>query len=97
MSIRKQRRKFTSEFKAKVALSAIKETETLAELSRKYDLHSNQIIKWKREFIENSSMAFEKKNEFEALEKERELLLKKIGELQMDKDFLKKSLWKLGL
>ena len=97
MSIRKQRRKFSTEFKAKVALSAIKESETLAELSRKYEVHSNQILKWKREFIENSAMAFSKKNEFEVLEKEKDNLLKKVGELQMDNDFLKKSLWKLGL
>ena len=97
MSIRKQRRKFSTEFKARVALSAIKESETLAELSRKYEVHSNQILKWKREFIENSAMAFSKKNEFELLEKEKDNLLKKVGELQMDNDFLKKSLWKLGL
>lgn len=97
MSTRKQRRKFTSEFKAKVALAAIKETETLAELSIKHEVHSNQILKWKKEFIENSSMAFAKKNEFEDLEKEKEKLLMKVGELQMDNDFLKKSLWKLGL
>lgn len=69
----------------------------MAELSRKYEIHSNQILKWKREFIENSSMAFSKKNEFEELEKEKGKLLKKVGELQMDNDFLKKSLWKLGL
>jgi len=97
MGIRKQRRKFTSEFKAKVAISAIKEDETLASLGRKFDVHSNQILKWKKEFLLNSSMAFEKKKEFEYLEKERDNLLRKIGELQMDKDFLKKSLSQLGM
>ena len=97
MSTRKQRRRFTSAFKAKVALSAIKENETLATLSKQFDVHSNQILKWKKDFIENSSMAFEKKSEFESLEKDRDQLLRKVGELQMDKDFLKKSLWKLGL
>jgi len=61
MGIRKQRRKFTSEFKAKVAISALKEDETLAALGRKFDVHSNQILKWKKEFLLNSSMAFEKK------------------------------------
>jgi len=96
MSTRRQRRKFTSEFKAKVAIAAIKENETLAILSKHFDVHSNQILKWKKEFIENSSMAFEKKSEFESLEKDRDQLLRKVGELQMDKDFLKKSLWKLG-
>ena len=42
-------------------------------------------------------MAFAKKNEFEDLQKEKDKLLIKIGELQMDNDFFKKSLWKLGL
>jgi len=54
-------------------------------------------VKWKKEFLLNSSMAFEKKKEFEHLEKERDNLLRKIGELQMDKDFLKKSLSQLGM
>ncbi len=97
MGIQKQRRKFTSEFKAKVAIAAIKEDATLASLGRKFDLHSNQILKWKKEFLSNSSMAFEKKKEFEYLEQERDKLLRKIGELQMDKDFLKKSLSQLGM
>ena len=97
MGIQKQRRKFTSEFKAKVAIAAIRDDETLASLGRKFDLHSNQILKWKKEFLVNSSMAFEKKKEFEYLEKERDKLLRKIGELQMDKDFLKKSLSQLGM
>lgn len=96
MSTRRQRRKFTSEFKAKVALAAIKEKETLATLSKQFDVHSNQILKWKKEFLENCSTAFDKKSETETLEKEKEQLLRKVGELQMDKDFLKKSLWKLG-
>jgi transposase len=96
MSTKRQRRKFTSEFKAKVALAAVKENETLATLSNQFDVHSNQVLKWKREFLENCSMAFDKKNEFESLEKDRDHLLRKVGELQMDKDFLKKSLWKLG-
>ena len=78
-------------------VQVLKDIETLAELSLKYSVHSNQILKWKKEFIENSSMAFAKKNEFEDLEKEKEKLLMKVGELQMDNDFLKKSLWKLGL
>ncbi len=62
MSIQKQRKKFSTSFKAKVAIATIKETETMATLSLKYEIHSNQILKWKREFIDNSSMAFEKKN-----------------------------------
>lgn len=96
MSTRRQRRKFSSDFKSKVAIAAIKENETLATLSSQFDVHSNQILKWKKEFLDNCSMAFEKKDEFEDLEKDRDKLLRKVGELQMDNDFLKKSLGKLG-
>lgn len=97
MKTKKVRRKFTSEFKAKVALAAIKEQETLAELSRRFEVHSNQILKWKKEFLSNVGAAFERKNEFEDLERERDKLYNKIGQLEMEKDYLKKSLNKLGL
>ena len=65
MKSRRERRKFSSEFKAKVAISAIKDQETLASLSNRFGLHSNQIIRWKREFLENIGAAFERKNEFQ--------------------------------
>jgi transposase len=97
MKAKKVRRKFTSEFKAKVSLAAIKEQETLAELSRRFEVHSNQILKWKKEFLSNVGAAFERKNEFDDLERERDKLYNKIGQLEMEKDFLKKSLNKLGL
>lgn len=97
MKAKRIRRKFTSEFKAKVVLSAIKEQETLAELSRRFEVHSNQILKWKKEFLSNAGAAFERKNEFEDLERERDKLYNKIGQLEMEKDFLKKSLNKLEL
>jgi transposase len=97
MKAKKVRRKFTSEFKAKVSIEAIKEQETLAELSRRFEVHSNQILKWKKEFLSNVGAAFERKNEFDDLERERDKLYNKIGQLEMEKDFLKKSLNKLGL
>ncbi|WP_157491424.1 transposase, partial [Flammeovirga sp. SJP92] len=46
----KSKRKFTSEFKAKVALEAIKDLQTTTELAQKYDLHPTQISTWKKEF-----------------------------------------------
>ena len=97
MSTQRQRRRFSSEFKAKVALAAIKNDETLSELSKRFGIHSNQILKWKRDFLSNAGAAFDRKNEFEALEKERDRLYKKVGQLEMEKDFLKKNLNKLGL
>jgi transposase-like protein len=57
--MKKSRRKFSSQFKAKVAIEALKERETLAELAKRYEVHPNQISQWKREFLDNADKAFE--------------------------------------
>jgi transposase-like protein len=92
----KSRRKFSSAFKAKVAIEALKERESLAELSRRFEVHPNIISKWKKEFIENSSAAFESKGPQEK-EVDTEKLYAKIGQLEIENDFLKKTARKLGL
>ena len=89
------RRKFTSEFKAKVAIEAIKEKETLAELSRRFNVHANIIGKWKQEFLNNSSNAFATSNKKAEKDDEIEKVYAKIGQLEMENDFLKKSLNRL--
>ncbi len=87
------KRKFTSEFKAKVALEAAKELETISSLSQKYKLSPTQINKWKKEFLENASMIFEsKKPKKEDKSQNEEELYSKIGKLQIEVDFLKKAL-----
>ena len=92
----KSKRKFTPEFKAKVALAAIKEIETLAELAKKHELHPTQISAWKKEFLVGASSVFEKTGEKKKQQKEsdsnEELLYAKIGRLQTEVDFLKKAL-----
>jgi transposase-like protein len=90
------RRKFSAGFKAKVAIEALKERESLAELSKRFEVHPNMISKWKQEFIEHSSEVFEKKKEVEDWV-DLEKLYTKIGELEMENDFLKKNLKKVGL
>jgi transposase-like protein len=59
--MKKTRRKFSGAFKAKVAIEALKERETLAEISKRYEVHPNMISKWKQEFLERAGEIFEKK------------------------------------
>ena len=62
--MRKQsRRKFSADFKARVALEAIKNQKTLAELSQQFEVHSVTISKWKTEFLENMSVIFENRHD----------------------------------
>ena len=91
------RRKFDSGFKAKVALEALKERETLQQLALKYELHPNQISQWKQEFIEKSALVFENKPLKESNDESVSELYQKIGKLEMEKEFLKKNLKRFGL
>ena len=90
--MKRSRRKFDSEFKAKVTIEALKEWETLPELAVRYDLHPNQISQWKKEFLENSCIVFEQKGSNLKREPAVDVGIpySKIGELEMEKDFLKK-------
>ena len=90
------RRKFTGAFKAKVALEAIKNQQTLAELSKKFDVNPVMISKWKAEFIENMGAVFEKKNTEEKEIVDTKELYAQIGQLKVENEFLKKSFKKLG-
>lgn len=94
--MKKSRRKFTSAFKAQVAIEALKERETLHELSNRYEVHPTMISKWKNEFLEKAAAVFDKKSEAES-EVDPEKLYSKIGQLEIENDFLKKSLRKIGL
>lgn len=90
----KTRRKFTAEFKAKVALEAIKEQLTLSELAVKHQLHPTQIQQWKKQFLENAAMVFaaDKTELHQDQEEQVAKLYEQIGKLQVANDFLKKKL-----
>jgi len=87
------RKKFDEQFKAMVALEAVKEELTLQELAEKYQVHPNQISVWKKRLQEQSSMLFERKNkkdeEFEQLKKEKEELFRQLGQMQYENEWLK--------
>jgi len=94
--MKQKRRKFSAAFKAQVAIEALKERETLAELSKRFELHPTMISKWKQEFLENSSGVFDKRSSEPDKEVDLDKLYSKIGQLEMENDFLKKSLKKIG-
>jgi transposase len=89
----KTRRKHSAEFKVKVVLDMLKGIETLAEISSKYGVHPTQITKWRRTFLEKAPEVFgEKSSRRDNLRDEVETeLYKKIGQLQVELDFLKKK------
>lgn len=95
--MKKSRRKFSAAFKAQVVIEALKERETLSELANRFEVSPNQISIWKREFLNHASNAFSTEKKKEDTEQKVDKLYQKIGELEMENDFLKKSLWRTGL
>jgi transposase len=85
-----KRKNHSPEFKAKVALEAIREEMTMAELSKKYGVHPTQIGTWKRAAIENMAMTFSRRgvDPGRADEAQIDKLHSKIGQLVVERDFL---------
>jgi len=88
------RKSFTKEFRAKVALAAIKGDKTIAELASAFDVHPTQITTWKKIALQNMDSIFERKKSKKNKKQEKLIdeLYKKIGSIQMENDWFKKKL-----
>ena len=88
-----KRKRYSAEFKAKVALEAIKGEQTISELGRRYGLHPNMITNWKRQAIDNMAETFSSKADRNNKLDEAQLkdLHAKIGQLTIERDFLAKA------
>jgi transposase-like protein len=86
------RKSYSKEFKARVALDALKSQKTVSEIASEHKIHPNQVAQWKKKALEGMTESFSrgKSNEVEELEGERDRLYQKVGQLQVEVDWLKK-------
>jgi len=90
--MQKKRTRHSQEFKAKVAIEALKEQKTINEIASQYQIHPNQVTRWKSELIEGADKVFEDKRTKKQDDKPGEdKLYQQIGQLQVELDWLKKN------
>ena len=94
---RRPRRNHSAEFKAKVALAAVRGEKTLAELASQFDVHPNQITQWKAQLLEHAVEVFGGRSAPTEKPVDLKALHAKIGELALENDFLEGALTKAGL
>ena len=97
--MKKQRRKHTAEFKARIALEAIRGIDTLNEIAAKYEVHPVQVGNWKKELLDRVPELFDRKNAAKNKDEEleRAQLERKVGQLSMEVDWLEKKCVQLGI
>jgi transposase len=91
--MKRKRRTHKPEFKAKVAMTAVQGDLTIAEMVKKFDVHSNQITEWKKQLLGGAASVFgEAANKSEESAEAIQELHAKIGQLTMENDFLERGL-----
>ena len=95
----RKRKTYTADFKAKCVLELLEGEKTLNEIASKYDILPKSLQQWKKQFLENASLAFDKsavvkeyKEEIEQLKKEKDKTSKKLGEVIVERDFVMEKL-----
>jgi|TARA_E500000081_G_C5926229_1_gene258620 transposase len=97
---KKNRRRHSAKFKARVAMEAIKGIKTAAEIAAEYEIHPVQVSEWKKHLMDNMDSAFEKeakKEKQKDFRPERNALQAKVGQLTMEVEWLQKKCVQLGL
>ena len=91
--MKKQRKTYTTEFKVKIALEAIKAQRTINEISGHYSIHPNQVTQWKKQALEGLPDAFSSRRARAAEDEEatKAQLYQQIGQLKVELDWLKKK------
>jgi transposase-like protein len=96
-----KRKQYNPEFKAKVALEAVRGEKTVAELASQYEIHPTMITNWKRQLLEGGSGLFEKGSETKKADENQQAqideLYRQIGQLKVERDFLATRSAQLGL
>ncbi len=90
---KKKRNRYAPEFKAKVALEAIKGEATVSEIASRFAVHPNLVMQWKRQAVEGMTDVFSGQLDHREIDQESKIkeLHTKIGELTVERDFLAKA------